>query len=256
MRNYLQAYAEVFQSGYVHEQIVKKHIEHHLRIERYLPDSAAFFYVVEFPVGKYHFLGKQQEFVSGYTNEEYAERGVELFLESIHPEEIDVILHQVYPDITRFIDTLATENAKKSILIQYNYRLRRKNGEYINLLEHVHILEVDEAGKASLVLGNVIMLQNGEVLPPRLTIKQFRTNELSETVFSRVYTSLQTKMHITPREIEILRHLAAGKTSREVARKLFISPNTVDTHRRNLLRKLGCRTVVELTRIAFTNALL
>ncbi len=256
MRNYLQAYADVFRSGYVNEESVKKHIDHHLRIEKYLPDSAAFFYVVEFPIGKYHFLGKQQEAVSGYANEDFSTRGVEVFLESVHPEEIEVLLHELYPDIADFISTLKSDDAKKSLLIQYNYRFRRKDGEYINLLEHVHILEVDAFGRASLVLGNVIMLQSRGVLPQRLTIKQFRTSELLETVFSRVYNSLQSRLHVTPREIEILRHLAAGKTSREIAKHLFISPYTVDTHRRNLLKKLGCRTVVELTRIAFANALL
>jgi DNA-binding CsgD family transcriptional regulator len=256
MRSYLQAYTELFQSACAAEKIVKQHIENHLRIEQYLPDSAAFFYVVEFPTGKYHFLGKQQEFVSGYSNEEFSERGVELFLARIHPEEINTLMTQVYPDITAFIATLSNLTERRNLLIQYNYRLQRKNGEYINLLEHVHILETDDLGRASLVLGNVIMLQNAEVLPMRLTIKKITKADVSETVFSRAYTSLQSQQHVTTREMEILGHLAGGKTSREIGRSLCISPNTVDTHRRNLLKKLKCKTVVELTRVAFANALL
>lgn len=51
---------------------------------------------------------------------------------------------------------------------------------------------------------------------------------------------------LTEREREILDHLLAGRTSKEIARALAISPRTVEAHRRNLLRKLGTDTVKEL----------
>jgi hypothetical protein len=102
MRSYLQAYQDVWKAGYVLEDSLKKHIDYHLLIDKHLPDTASFFYVVKFPDGLYNFLGRQQEAVSGYSNEEFFARGVSLFLENIHPEEIEIILHQVYPDITSF----------------------------------------------------------------------------------------------------------------------------------------------------------
>lgn len=51
---------------------------------------------------------------------------------------------------------------------------------------------------------------------------------------------------LSPRELEILELLAKGKTSKEIAENLFISKTTVDTHRRNLLEKTGCRSTSEL----------
>lgn len=51
---------------------------------------------------------------------------------------------------------------------------------------------------------------------------------------------------LSPREIEILELVIQGKTSKEIAEKLFISKTTVDTHRRNLLEKTGCRSTSEL----------
>ncbi|MBB5347307.1 hypothetical protein JWG42_14970 [Desulfoprunum benzoelyticum] len=256
MRNFRQEFIDVFRSGYIREETIRRHIEPYIQMEKHLPDLAAFFYVLEYPSGQYRFLGRQQEHISGYPNEEVLQRGIDLFLRSVHPGEIDILLHQVYPDMIAFVAAQPDDNVKKGLLFQYNYRYKRKDESYVNLLSNIHILELDDQGRASLVLGNTIMLQNGELLPLRLKIKQFQFKELAETVFSRVYTPLSGQKSLTARELEILRYLALGYTSREIAQKLCISPLTVDTHRRHLLRKMQCNNVVEMTRIAFRNALL
>jgi DNA-binding NarL/FixJ family response regulator len=55
---------------------------------------------------------------------------------------------------------------------------------------------------------------------------------------------------LTPREREIIRHVALGLRNAEVGRKLFISEETVKTHLNNIFKKLGVRDRAELTRHA------
>jgi DNA-binding NarL/FixJ family response regulator len=55
---------------------------------------------------------------------------------------------------------------------------------------------------------------------------------------------------LTPRELEVLKLIAEGHTSKEIAAMLVISIKTVDRHRTNMLEKLGMRDRVELTRYA------
>lgn len=55
---------------------------------------------------------------------------------------------------------------------------------------------------------------------------------------------------LTPREREVLVQVASGRTSREIASELGISPRTVEAHRESLMRKLEIRTVAGLTRFA------
>ncbi|HZB77655.1 MAG TPA: AAA family ATPase [Solirubrobacteraceae bacterium] len=50
---------------------------------------------------------------------------------------------------------------------------------------------------------------------------------------------------LSRREREVVRLVAVGRTNREIARDLFLSPRTVDMHVRNILRKLDCRSRVE-----------
>jgi len=54
---------------------------------------------------------------------------------------------------------------------------------------------------------------------------------------------------LSRREKEILKHVLAGERSSEIADKLFLSVNTINTHRRNILKKTGCRSVLEILRI-------
>lgn len=55
---------------------------------------------------------------------------------------------------------------------------------------------------------------------------------------------------LSPREREVLRCVALGRTNKEVARDLDISPKTVDTHRTRLMRKLNVHTTADLVRYA------
>jgi DNA-binding NarL/FixJ family response regulator len=59
--------------------------------------------------------------------------------------------------------------------------------------------------------------------------------------------------HLTPREREIVRLLAEGKTSRGAGELLEISTKTVDTHRANAMRKLEVHSITELVHYAIKN---
>jgi len=61
---------------------------------------------------------------------------------------------------------------------------------------------------------------------------------------------------LTPREEEIVKLIAEGYTSRQIASLLVIAPKTVESHRANILQKLAMRDRVELTRYAIRSGLI
>ncbi len=61
--------------------------------------------------------------------------------------------------------------------------------------------------------------------------------------------------NITTREMEILQLIALGLTSQDIAEKLFISKNTVETHRKNLLAKLNVKNTASLLKFAYRKGL-
>lgn len=61
---------------------------------------------------------------------------------------------------------------------------------------------------------------------------------------------------LTPREMEILQLIAKEYSTQEMAEKLFISPRTVETHRKNIMTKTKSKTIIGLMKFIFRNGLI
>ena len=61
---------------------------------------------------------------------------------------------------------------------------------------------------------------------------------------------------LTPRELEILKHVAEGRNSSEIAKELFISVRTVETHRNHIMQKLNLNSTVDLVKYAIRNKII
>ena len=66
-------------------------------------------------------------------------------------------------------------------------------------------------------------------------------------------SSATTEAVLTPREKDILQLLADGYSTKEISSHLFVSVNTVETHRKNMLLKTGLRNVAHLIKWAYDN---
>lgn len=73
-------------------------------------------------------------------------------------------------------------------------------------------------------------------------------NLLRHTNIPFIAKKAAERFSLTEREAEILRHIAEEMTNKEIAAKLFISPRTVETHRRNLINKLKVKNTAGLVK--------
>lgn len=65
--------------------------------------------------------------------------------------------------------------------------------------------------------------------------------------------SFAVTSQLSPKEIEIIKYVAKGLSSKDIADALFLSVHTVDTHRRNLLKKLRLNNTASLVSFAYEN---
>jgi DNA-binding NarL/FixJ family response regulator len=96
-----------------------------------------------------------------------------------------------------------------------------------------------------------------EALANQQTFFTPRAADVLLNAFSRKNSQLDLRVlnrsRLTPREREIVKLLAEGKTSREAALALGISVKTAETHRANIMRKLEVHSVSEVVRYAVKN---
>jgi two-component system response regulator NreC len=108
--------------------------------------------------------------------------------------------------------------------------------------------------------------ETGQLLVPALKSlrdhKMFLTDELSALLFSRLRTSGPEKTKnpgadekLTPREIEIVRLLAEGKSNKEIASALRVSVRTCEVHRAGVMRKLHFNATADVVRYAIRNGI-
>lgn len=85
--------------------------------------------------------------------------------------------------------------------------------------------------------------------------KRFLSDEISDLIIQMADEPEQTGV-LTPREVEILKLVAKEFSSRQIAEILFISERTVETHRKNILKKTGATNLVGLIKYAYANNLI
>ena len=84
---------------------------------------------------------------------------------------------------------------------------------------------------------------------------QIYPKDTLEDEATRFDESFQAKYNLTRRELEILSLIAHAKSNAEIADGLFISPQTVGAHRKNIMRKLNISSTAGLVRFAIENQL-
>lgn len=86
--------------------------------------------------------------------------------------------------------------------------------------------------------------------------RQYWSPEVTRVLLDAGKSSTLQTNELTEREMEILALLTQELNSRQIAEKLFISERTVETHRKNLLRKTECATTIGLIKYAYQHKLI
>jgi DNA-binding CsgD family transcriptional regulator len=190
-------------------------------------------------------MSEEVQAVLGYKP---SEMDVSMLINKIHPDDQPWFLN-IESKITEFVGGLTLDQIP-NYKFRYDYRIQKKNGDYIRILQQTITLQYSEIGgimKTFVVHTDISSLKkegnpvvsfiglNGE--PSFIDIK-------IEKVFPIASTFL------TSREQEILLLLINGQETKEIASALNISPDTVSTHRKNLLFKTKSRNTSEMITMA------
>lgn len=132
----------------------------------------------------------------------------------------------------------------------------------LTVVAHEHTIgQMFDAGASGYVLKNA---QQSEIVAAVRTVvagRRFLCSELGLAMLERVRVpgpggAGRRVSRLTARELEVLRLLAEGLTTGEIAAKLFTSTRTVETHRQNILEKTQTKNTAALIHLAVIEGLL
>ena len=102
----------------------------------------------------------------------------------------------------------------------------------------------------SVLLKESQLMEIKEAIRFCVASKRFVCQRMMEVLLATVQQEPEEKVNLTKTETEILKDIALGMTTKEIAVKRFSSFHTVNTHRKNIFRKLGVNNVHEATKYA------
>ncbi len=174
-------------------------------------------------------------------------RGLDTLIEQTSPQVLILDISMPGPPVGDMITHLASRFEHLHVVVLTMHE------------EEFYLREALAAGAAGFVLkrstGSELVSAVRAVVGGRTYVDPSLSHMLVSDWIGRTERGPSKKL-LSRREEEVLRHLALGNTNREIAEQLNISKRTVETHRANIMKKLGARSRSELVSYAMGKGLL
>ena len=123
-----------------------------------------------------------------------------------------------------------------------------------------YVKEMLAAGASGYLLKDAAFEELGMAIATVLKNKTYLSPQITDTVVKdyvneNVPHNSIASMALSAREREVLQLIAEGKSTRDVAATLYVSVKTVETHRKQIMDKLGLNSIAELTKYAIREGL-
>lgn len=189
------------------------------------------------------------------------EKGIKIVAEGSNGNQVIELAKIHHPNLVIMDIDMGTPNGIETTKL-LKQELPDSNVLILSMLGlHDFIIQALEAGATGYILKNAGKDELLTAIKSVANGDSYFSREVSSILIEQINRPLntrktQSKIPLSPREIEVIKLIAQEFSNQEIADKLFISTRTVDTHRRNLLEKLSVRNNVGLTKYAINNKLI
>jgi DNA-binding CsgD family transcriptional regulator len=180
----------------------------------------------------------------GIASENFTAGGWNYFFSQINPSDKKSLDRQLFPSLRTTLNGLS-ESQRKTCVFCYTTRMRHANGNDVIVAVENQPMEWKKGSWPSTymtILKNITPFADKSkmILTVSTRGEDNRYKDIHKEEFDFRFDPF------SPREVEVMRMIAGGFTSSEMADKLFLSPETVRNHRKNIRKKSGCSTNAQL----------
>ncbi|AOW19531.1 LuxR C-terminal-related transcriptional regulator [Urechidicola croceus] len=255
MNDTLKSYEKVFTTNKTYDgSLVKKHIEKLKELDSYLPSIETFILVTNTSSQKYEFVSDNFEKTLGLDKEKMLSEGLPYYISHYHPDDLPNLM-KILEDLMLFTMNETTIEERPNLSYSWNYRIRKGDGNYKNMHVHQTPIFFDINNKPIIGFSHNTVVGNGKAKPMVAICKKLNKKNEFETLFYKNYSKEILTDNLSNREIDTVRLLALGNTTKEISDKLNISEHTVSVHRKNILKKLNFNTTAEIIKYCNANHL-
>jgi len=187
---------------------------------------------------RFLYMSDKLKVLSGLDPSLYiAENGMEYSLSRAHPNHLGPALELNH----RFIKYCSEKNIQdyRTVSVCINYLYKNGKDQYEQVLQRAIILEVDENKRPSLGLSFIHYV--GHIKKQDSVGGVFYTpDDVIIIDYNVEKKCFEPQKSVSDQEKKVLQLLAQGLDTKTIAKNLSISPHTVNTHRRNLIKKTSC----------------
>ncbi|GAA4962365.1 helix-turn-helix transcriptional regulator [Algibacter aquimarinus] len=249
-KNIKDVYSEIFKS-YGHPSL-DEHIRKIIELDAYLPYSSTFFCITNTQDLTFEYISKNMTACLGLDKETLKSNGMRYFWGRMHEDDVENWLKALNELMIFTLKEIDAQDRGK-MTYTWNYRLKNGDDKYVNIIQNTTPLEFDKENKPIIGLAHYTVLHPDVNLQICASAKLLNDANEYETKYFSNFSQKLLSNGITNRERDIIRLLILNYSSKKIAEKLSISSNTVDTHRRNILKKLNISSTGELIGILKLN---
>ena len=221
-------------------------------MDRFLPYSSTFFCITNTQDLTFEYVSKNYKASLGLDPNELKEKGMRYFWSRIHPEDVEFWL-QALNSLMKFTLSEIPKEKRQDASYTWNFRFKNAQNVYVNVVQNTTPLIFDSENKPIIGLAHYTIMHPDVKLDITASAKLLNDKQEYETIYFDSFSQKLLHDSVTNRERDIIRLLILDKTSKEISEKLNISSHTVDTHRRNILKKLDITSTGELVGILKLN---
>jgi DNA-binding CsgD family transcriptional regulator len=236
---------QLFKRDELDYSVLKKHI---LFLESLSVLQSSVVSIFDLAEMEHAYLSSNYSDLLGWHQEKVAVPDIDYINQRMHPDDLahlNNVSWQFFELILR-VDPVWREQMKFIKLI-LDYRTLGKDGNYVRVIEQHKLLELDKYGNAWLSMSILDISPDQDLNSLcRYRLVNTQTGELYH--FPKKEAIAEHRLSF--REKEILQLLSFGLISKQIADKLFISVNTVNTHRQRIIEKLEVSNTAEAVQYA------
>ena len=224
---------------------IEEHIKKLIELDYFYPYNSTFYCITNTVHQNFEFVSKNFTACTGLSHKKMMEGGMDYFWTLFHPEDIKLWLKSLN-NLMTFTMTELSDDQRKRMSYTWNYRIKNSNKEYVNIIQNTTPLQFDETNKPIIGLAHYTVLHGAPKMDICATAKYLNDQNEYETVYHQNMSTTNLLGLISNREKDIVRLIITKNTSEIISKKLNISTHTVNTHRRNILKKLNLTSTFEL----------